>query len=263
VSTPRVNACAVVFAAALHLVVGCRREARAVEPGWGPRSTPAEADRGELCADVGEARACWGSGIEGPECKAGICSSPRTLPRGAAPSPGWRCDGNGQARVCEERSRNAGPWDCDGGRCLQRSPRLPDDGEWSCVDMDGATYCHGGRLAAGVAPAKPDLGWICGARQNGPAGERVCVDFAPDRPGDYEPTKCHFEYGAEPGRLCATDGAPLLGDPCTAQVSCPSGSVCAGGRCLPPRPSPGCWFDADCGKGGRCRWATCFAEGAR
>jgi hypothetical protein len=231
-----------------------------------PLATPADDDRSDLCADVGEIRACWGEpgGLEGPACDGRACVVKSPLPSGSAPASGWRCGGTRQARVCEERTRNAGPWQCDGGRCVQRAPRLPDDGEWSCVDQAGGVYCHGGGPAAGVVAAGPDLGWVCGARKGGAPGERVCVDFAPDEPPLGEPTKCHYEYPIiAPERICVSDRAPRLGDVCEGRQACPSGASCTGGHCLPPRPEPSCWFDADCGSGARCRWASCVVEASR
>ncbi len=246
---------------AWFLVAGHRR-ARCAVALLQPIPTPAVEDRGDLCADVGEVRACWGTGLVGPDCNGTVCASVRPLPSGAAPAHGWRCDGMRQARICEDRGRNAGPWACDGGSCLQREPRLPDDGEWECVQMDGVAYCHGGLPAAGVVPSRPDLGWVCGARRGGTPGERVCVDFAPDHAAMSVPTRCRFEYpDPEPMLHCSPGDAKHVGDRCTTREQCPPGAACVGQRCLPPRPTPSCWFDADCGTGGRCRWATCVVGG--
>ena len=64
------------------------------------------------------------------------------------------------------------PFTCDGGRCAQQYPAMPDDGDWTCVDSAGATICVGGERPAGVAPAPGDPRWACGARR-GPVPDRL------------------------------------------------------------------------------------------
>ena len=214
---------------------------------------PSLADRGGLCSDVGETRACWT-----PECTGGICPGERTLPAGAAPRAGWRCDGMRDARVCEDRRRNAGAFDCEGATCVQRRPRMPDDGQWDCVDLDGVAYCREAGEAAGVSAGAPDLGWTCGARRG--HGERICVDLSPDLPdlpNVAGPWKCRFEHVIDEQRVCVRSEQPRVGGPCADGGACPAGASCIGGVCLPPRPQPACWFDADCGAGSTCRWGSC------
>jgi hypothetical protein len=229
----------------------------------GSAAAPGEQDRGALCGDVGGARACWGVDSAGEGCAGGVCSVPRSLPPGPAPPEGWRCDGMGQTRTCEERALNGAPWRCDAGQCAQDHPRMPDDGDWECVDMDGAVYCHGGRPAAAVVAGRPDRGWMCGPRGKGPPGERVCLDLAPDRPDEASLTECRFDYAqVAPVRRCKASSGARLGDACDDSRRCPSGASCVGERCLPPRPAPACWFDTDCDRGARCRWGTCVGGGA-
>ena len=285
-STTRTAALLVVVALSLVVGAACSRSAP-VAVVRQAIATPALDDRGDVCADVGEARACWGSDLVGPGCDGKTCALARPVPAGPAPVGGWRCDGSGGSRVCEERSRNAGSWDCEGRRCVQRRPRMPDDGEWECVDVGGIVYCRGGLAAAGVVAGAADRGWMCGsrprareeregreereAREEKPETrgtdaksarpvERVCVDFSPDLPPLPGVFHCRFQYpGPGPERVCddQTTGA-RPGDACASARDCPSGLGCTGGRCLPSRPDVGCWLDVDCGGSrARCRWGTC------
>jgi hypothetical protein len=216
-----------------------------------PLPAPSPDDRRGPCADVGRVRACWS-----PECAGGVCASERTTPAGPAPRAGWRCDGMGGKRTCEDRRRNAGPFECDATRCVQRRPRMPDDGQWECVDMDGVAYCHEVSESAGVVPGAPDMGWTCGARRG--HAERVCVDMAPDLPEGEDRWQCHFDHAADDQRVCVRAVQPNVGGPCSATGACPASASCVGDVCLPSRrPEPACWFDADCEPGMRCRWASC------
>jgi hypothetical protein len=248
----------------------------------GPLPAPAPGDRGgggdgsERCADVGDACACWGSGATGGECRDGACVVPRPTPPDAAPAMGWRCDGQGAARVCEDRRRNGSSFACDAvGSCVQPEPRMPDDNEWECVDIDGVAYCHLTARASAVVPGPPDLGWICGTRR-GHSGEPVCVDLSPDRP-DARGYKCTFVYSKfYPTRVCVRSDAPQVGGACVVgdgapaaspqrgqhEAGCPADATCIAGRCVPPAPKPDCWIDSDCGSRERCRWASCTAGGA-
>ncbi|MFO0567143.1 MAG: hypothetical protein U0263_15850 [Polyangiaceae bacterium] len=180
-----------------------------------------------------------------------------SVPRPSPPSvsrQGFRCIGAGKERKCEDRGWQSDPFACSGEACTQGAPRMPDDGEWECADLDGVVLCHGGGAPAGVNPGAADVGWRCGARR-GADGDRVCVDFAPDRP-EPEPWACRFHY--EPGairRSCARGGRGPLGRDCGP--GCPFGSVCASGACLPLKPEPSCWIDRDCGPGQKCGFGTC------
>jgi hypothetical protein len=154
------------------------------------------------------------------------------------------------------------PFTCAGDACVQRHPRLPDDGEWECTDMAGAALCRGGDPAAGVAPAPPDPSWICGARAG--TGERICIDLSPDFPGGAAAAgfRCRYDNAPQPRRLCARDpGAHNLGDGCTRERPCVDGASCVEGRCAAPRPAPSCWLDDDCG-GGTCRFGSCRRAGS-
>lgn len=71
---------------------------------------------------------------------------------------------------------------------------MPDDGEWECVDISGVAYCHSRGELAGMPSGPPDIGWLCGARRAGAAGERICVDFDADRPSDATTAqRCRYE----------------------------------------------------------------------
>jgi hypothetical protein len=212
---------------------------------------PAPHDVGTECLDVGDVRACFSEGA--PGSSGGVVPVPRPqAPRGA--ERGFRCFGAGLERACVERGLAADAFVCDEARCVQRHPRLPDDGEWECADLDGVVICRGGEPAAGTVAGPPDVGWVCGARRGEPA-ERICLDFSPERPR-FEPWSCRFDYApGAPLRSCTRGGAGPLWRPCGA--GCPFGSVCAAGRCLPQAPHPDCWSSKDCAAGSLCAYGSC------
>jgi hypothetical protein len=150
---------------------------------------------------------------------------------------------------------------CEGSRCTQRFPRLPDDGDWTCADTAGATVCVGGEKPAGVAPAPADPGWTCGPRRGArrdELGKRVCRTTTPDFPeGEGAGWRCRTLHDPPLRRVC--DRAPavhMLNDPCDAQHPCVDGSRCAGDRCVPLGATPDCWLDDDC-PGLRCSIGSC------
>jgi hypothetical protein len=221
------------------LAAGCRA----------PRRAP-PAETGD-CADVETLRVCWDA------------AGPRVVPRPApAATPdramGWRCTGR-DPRVCVDRAASAPPFTCDGNRCQQLHPRMPDDGEWQCADSAGATVCMGGDRAAGVAPALADPAWFCGPRRGGDAGTRVCVDLSPDFPdGHAGGWRCRTLHDGPARRVCErAPDAHTIAQACDARRPCVDGSRCAGGWCVPERPAPACWIESDCG-GGRCRFGSCL-----
>jgi hypothetical protein len=231
------------------LTAGCSPPAD-TSSGAGPVFRVPAQDVGARCLDVGASRACWA-----PSCPGGVCVLPRTVPRAPAPRAGWRCLGAGAARTCQDRGRGVGAFVCDGGECRQRHPRLPDDGEWDCIDQDGAAVCMGGVPAAGVPAAPVDPGWRCGPRAGHP-DERVCVDHSPDRPPLPGVWSCRYEHDPREVRLCTREAHTRdLGGSC--EGGCPEGARCVQDRCVPAFPEPSCWFDADCGERQRCRWGLC------
>ncbi len=213
---------------------------------------PAPADIGSDCADVGRVRACW-SDAKRSNCAHGVCLVPRPLPD--APHLGrWRCSGVGRARVCQDSSLDASSFECHGALCVQKTPHLPDDGQWECAAFDGAVLCHFIAPAAGVVAGPPDPAFTCGARRGHP-GERVCLDLSPDMPGPGG-WHCYFRHlGGVVERRCEKGGHTPLGGSCGA--GCKQGSSCVGGHCLPLSPHPDCWFDKDCGAGARCELGSC------
>jgi hypothetical protein len=176
------------------------------------------------------------------------------------------CWDGGRPRVVKTQPAPAerGPaFACNGDHCEQRHPRMPDTGEWQCMDSAGATICLGGERAAGVAPAAADPRWFCGARRGGDGGVRVCVDLSPDFPdGRARGWRCRMLAEGPTRRIC--DRAPdahTLAESCDARHPCVDGSRCADGWCVPERPAPACWQQTDC-PGGRCRFGSCIAGGA-
>ena len=153
---------------------------------------------------------------------------------------------------------------CSDARCAQLYPRFPDDGEWTCNDMAGATVCSGGDPPAGVPFNRSDSGWTCGQRRTARAerteGERVCVNFAPDFPdGMARGWRCRYVTDADVRRICERgDTAGIIGDACGKRADpCFDGLRCVGGRCQPDPPSPSCILDSDCDEGA-CRFASCW-----
>src|SRR5688572_11068678 len=119
-----------------------------------------------------------------------------------------------------------GPFVCENDRCEQRYPRLPDDGQWECVDLDGVALCRGGAPPAGVASGPPDRGWRCGARRT--SGEKICVALSPAFPDDRSHWRCAFEHRGGERRICVrSPGAPR-----------PTPLLSSG--------APECWIDTDC-----------------
>jgi hypothetical protein len=165
----------------------------------------------------------------------------------------WRCVGQGAARVC--RRAAGAPFACNEAECIQPWPRVPDDGEWECFERAGAVVCRGGEPPAGAAPGLPDPGWICSDGRT-----RVCIDLAPDRPEAKEFATCAYQEtgGGRLRQRCTKRDEPRIGAVCGA---CPRGSVCVEGVCLPTkRPEANCWFDAECGPGHACAFATCVTQ---
>ncbi len=227
------------------------------EPVW--VSAPSPRDVGTTCADVHDARACWGS-QEGS-----LVVVPRSLPTAGV---AWRCVGHGESRRCRRRSGTTGAFVCDGGACAQDHPRMPDDGEWECFERDGAVACLGGEAAAAVVGGRRDEAWICGVRRThadagGPASApaRVCVDLAPDRPDDAGFGQCaiaHRPAGAR--QICTPSKTTSLGASCggAGGATCPPGAACVTSVCVPARvPLGECWQDTDCAEGQACVFATC------
>jgi hypothetical protein len=216
-----------------------------------------EQDRpGQLCSEFAEIRVCYGTDA--------ARRVPRSLPDGPMPRAGFRCGGSGAARVCEDRAVNASAFECGTTRCIQLFPRMPDDGEWECVEIGGLTFCHSRGAMAGAARGPRDLGWLCGARRAAAdGGEEICIDTAPDRPSDPRFRYCRYEQrlGASV-RICGPGRGPIIGDACSAEAACPKDSTCQDGVCLPRRPTPACWLDADCGSGARCALGSCVSGGA-
>ena len=164
------------------------------------------------------------------------CSEPeatRARSEGAA-----RALASGGSRV-----REASEFVCEGERCVQRHPRLPDTGEWRCAEREGVVWCAGGEPAAGVVALPPSRGYTCGERRKSERGrrERVCVDAAPDYPSDRAGEfSCRFTERGE--RECVRRASAL--------------------KPLARPAMPNCWLDADC-ESARCDRGTCAEGGAR
>ncbi len=222
-------------------------------------TSPAPADLGTLCADVGGVRVCWGEGLQGEGCDGDLCVHARPLPSGPPPRAGWRCFGLHVIRACAPRGDRDAIFVCDGDACQQAYPRMPDDGEWECAERSGVVVCRRGIVASGVVPGTPDPAWICGER---PSGEPICVDLSPDMPqGATTGWRCHYQHGDSVQRLCerAADEA-LVGAPCGE--GCPDGARCVENVCVPPKPQPTCWQDTDCDEAKACRFGSCVSADA-
>lgn len=220
------------------------------------RTLAPEEDRpGQLCSDFGESRVCY----EADNAR----RVTRTVPAGPEPAAGYRCGGAGAARSCEDRAVNGGNFECGTTRCIQLFPRMPDDGEWECVEMSGLTFCHSRGTMAGAERGPRDLGWLCGPRRGVADGEEICVDTSPDRPGDQRFRHCRYEQqlGATI-RSCGSGKGAIIGDPCSEGSACPKDGTCQENLCLPRRPAPACWLDGDCEQGARCALGSCVSGGA-
>ena len=127
------------------------------------------------------------------------------------------------------------PFDCRAGSCSQRHSRLPDDGEWTCAELDGVVLCAGGEPASGTVAGPADRAFRCGQRPN---GERVCVNRTPDYPpGGRERYACRFDAEHGVTRECREHPTPA---PVLAAL---------------PSTAPDCWLDRDCS--GRCDRGHC------
>jgi hypothetical protein len=240
------------------LLVACHAQDGPLRVQSGPASSPADGDRGELCLDVGEVRACWGDHSGGEGCASGTCRVHRPLPDGPAPPSGFRCSGQRSERSCVTRAWHGAPFECQKEHCLQSPLRMPDNGEWECVEMAGAVICRSLSQAAGIPPGALDASFVCGARIG--HGEPVCVDLSPDPPPGLDSWSCRVTYdGGAPARTCTASKEPHIGGQCASVSDCPVATACIGERCLPDQPKPGCWFDQDCGQGARCHYGSCRA----
>jgi hypothetical protein len=135
--------------------------------------------------------------------------------------------------------RAASRFACQGRRCRQEQPRLPDTGEWRCAERGHVVWCAGGEPAAAVVAGPPDASFRCGPRWGSSSSERVCIDRHPDYPdGQSETYQCGFEQERGIARVCGPAKA------------------WAGGE-LSARALPACWLDRDCASGacdrGACR----------
>lgn len=225
---------------------GCSSPARVEQPSIFDEevSVASNVDRG-VCFDVLDQRYC-------PEQHAFV---ERRVPRFAPRTRmGFRCWGAGSERRCIDRG--TGPrMECTDERCEQRGPRKPDDGEWECADMLGAALCRLRSPAYGVVPGPTDPAFVCGTRRG--TDERICVDFSPDRP-DARGWLCSFDHAHEEVRRCrAHEAGPELLAPCETSPDCAGGLECVASRCVPPSFTPVCFFDEDCGEGGRCVIGAC------
>jgi hypothetical protein len=162
-------------------------------------------------------------------------------------------------------ARLAAPFVCEGGACVERHPRLPDDGEWSCSDVGGVAVCVGGDPPAGVPKNIVDPAWNCGPRNlpgaAAPSGERVCVDPSPEFP-DGRPLGWSCRYVTEGGlaRVCRrAASAHEIGDRCSGSQPCLDGMVCRDARCALEPGFVFCAFDRDCASHA-CRFGHCRTE---
>lgn len=232
---------------------GRRGDGERLHPSRLAEVAAASLDPEGLCSDFGAHRVCWAEA-----CPGGVCVRPRPTPSALQNHAlGYRCTGAGAARECAPRAARAPSFQCRRARCSQEQPRVPDDGEWECAELSGVVLCRGGTEPAAVVHVSADPGWLCGSRRRAKGGDRVCLDLDPDLPDKPSVRGCRFEIdGARMRRVCEHTEQPLLGDACSHPDLCPLGSECSHGICLPPRPSPNCWGDADCGLG-QCRFGTC------
>lgn len=218
-------------------------------------------DIGESCTDAGASRVCSGARC-GPTR---LCVTPRPLPasiRGHGEQ--YRCAGHGEKRTCVLRVTRASSFQCANARCVQRRPRLPDDGDWECNDLGGAVLCRGGGELTGVARRVADGGWTCGSRpsrRRGRVPERLCLDLDPDYPaGIRDDFVCHFATeGSRPVRHCEPGTAFKVGDVCANSSECPLHARCVAKTCVLQSWQPNCWADIDCASG-VCRFGTCREE---
>ena len=91
---------------------------------------------------------------------------------------------------------------------------------------------------------------------------RVCVDLSPDFPdGHARGWRCRTLYDGPPRRACDRDpDAHTLAETLRrARTRASTAAAASTGWCVPERPAPACWRDADCA-GGRCRFGSCLAR---
>lgn len=217
-------------------------------------------DRGDLCLDIADWRACYERPAAGAPGADGGSWVSRPLPSGAAPASGWRCGGQRRERTCVSRALHGAPFTREPGKRTQRPLRTPDNGEWECVETEGVVTCRSLADAAGVRTGLLDPAFVCGPRRG--SAERICVDFSPDAPPALDRWECRVGYAAGMAeRVCSPSATPRVGSACAASGECPRDAACVDRRCLPPQPAPACWYDQDCGLKGRCRWGSCLAKG--
>ncbi len=212
------------------------------------------------CYDIGGAhdgaRICWSDA-----CSHGLCVVKQTTPKVHASTPmGFRCVGALNERHCFDRRDGVGAFACEGERCVQPYPRVPNADEWWCADATGAQLCLRRHAASGIAPHRPQAGFRCGERevQGKRTGAWLCIDYAPDFPdGHSSRWSCHYRSEPKLERICERKATRALAAECDDQVPCSAGTRCISGRCIPYVDKPHCWLDTDC-KSRRCRLGACL-----
>jgi hypothetical protein len=170
---------------------------------------------------------------------AGVGCHPEPRAHKPRSAPSARSTSSALTRVLAPRA--ASRFACQGDKCRQAQPRLPDTGEWRCAEFGHVVWCAGGEPAAGVVRGPSDPGYRCGPRW-GSGNERVCIDQRPDYPESQSETfQCSFEQERGIARVCRTAHASPHAD-------------------LAARALPACWLDRDCPSGG-CDRGACRCSG--
>ena len=176
--------------------------------------------------------------------------------------------GTARARASLKRAPPAparGPaFTCAADHCEQRHPRMPDAGEWQCMDSAGATICMGGERARPAWRPRPPT--HAGSAVRAAAASRARASASICRPtfpmaarADGVAARCTTD---RPRRACDRDpGAHTLAETCDARTPVRRRQPLRRRLVRPGTARARVLAATDDCAGGRCRFGSCLGGG--